>query len=251
MTQYVLLALCIRLPVTTAFKQSTLTNLAVILIFLLLINTVIGTIWFFELTDLEKRKAHENKFELKDEYLAHGIIMILIPWSIFFFLVIVLVKFLCFFFTDGRRRGSRYNRRRMSYGEFVEEEKSDTDTDAVVSVYLNSMEKVKFAKSDGAVNETENSEAVAEQLQCRLCLLNFKPEDEILKFPICEHIFHSHCLKNWLIAFQKCPVCDRNIILMPKNSSDPALHQSQKLEMKAVPGLIEMESVNEGRNMLV
>ena len=114
----------------------------------------------------------------------------------------------------------------MSYGEFVEEEKSDTDTSAVVSVYLNSLGKVKYAMSDGGgVIETEGSETVAaaEKRSCRLCLTNFKNEEEILKFPICEHFFHSHCMKNWLIAYQKCPICDRHIILMPKNSSVPNL----------------------------
>lgn len=49
--QYVLLALCIRFPVTTMFKQATITKGTLFLGLLLLINTIVGTIWFFELTD--------------------------------------------------------------------------------------------------------------------------------------------------------------------------------------------------------
>ena len=37
-----------------------------------------------------------------------------------------------------------------------------------------------------------------------------------MKIPMCEHIFHIHCLKKWLIDFQKCPVCESNIVRMPK-----------------------------------
>ena len=51
--QYVLLALCIRFPVTTAFKQSTITKTSLCLGLILLINTILGTVWFLELTELD------------------------------------------------------------------------------------------------------------------------------------------------------------------------------------------------------
>ena len=107
--QYLLLALCIRFPVTTMFKQNTITKGTLLLGLCLLINTIIGTVWFFELTDPQKKEAlaagtGRKPFDLKDEYLAHGIIMILIPWSIFCFLLIVLVKVICFFFAESKKR---------------------------------------------------------------------------------------------------------------------------------------------------
>lgn len=40
-----------------------------------------------------------------------------------------------------------------------------------------------------------------------------------MKVPMCEHIFHINCLKKWLIDFQKCPVCESNIVRMPKDST--------------------------------
>ena len=38
-----------------------------------------------------------------------------------------------------------------------------------------------------------------------------------MKIPICDHILHPHCLAKWLIDFQKCPVCEANIVKLPPN----------------------------------
>ena len=37
-----------------------------------------------------------------------------------------------------------------------------------------------------------------------------------MKIPMCEHILHINCLKKWLIDFQKCPVCESNIVHLPQ-----------------------------------
>ena len=59
--QYVLLALCIRFPVTTAFKQSTITKTSLCLGLILLINTILGTVWFLELTELDSDDSTKDK----------------------------------------------------------------------------------------------------------------------------------------------------------------------------------------------
>lgn len=74
------------------------------------------------------------------------------------------------------------------------------------------MEQVKFKNEP----DMETQAYMAEQKQCRLCLQYFKEDEELMKIPICEHTLHANCLKKWLIDFQKCPVCDSNIIAMPK-----------------------------------
>ena len=56
---------------------------------------------------------------LRENYMTHGIAMILIPWSIFCFLIIVLIKVVCFFFAEHKKRGTsgiRGNGRLNSYG---------------------------------------------------------------------------------------------------------------------------------------
>ena len=101
--QYTILALTIRLPITSSVGSSSATKMTIILILLLLINTIIGIIWLRELTQPNLNERGEviplprGAFDLKDEYIAHGVVLILVPLSVFIFLLIVLVKFLCFF----------------------------------------------------------------------------------------------------------------------------------------------------------
>ena len=160
LNQYILLALCIRFPATSAFKQTIITRVSILLGFLLLINTIMGTIQFFQLTELEENSqkstvaaasssSSTNKpavFDLNDQYLAHGAIMILIPWSIFFFLIIVLVKVICFFWVEHKKRDhslANRNEARKAYGSFNDDE-VDHETEAVIGVYFRIMERVKF-----------------------------------------------------------------------------------------------------------
>lgn len=42
--QYMIMALCIRIPVTSALKQTTITDICILLVLLLLINTIVGTV---------------------------------------------------------------------------------------------------------------------------------------------------------------------------------------------------------------
>ena len=86
-------------------------------------------------------------FDLKDHYIAHGVIMILIPWSIFFFLIIVLVKVICFFYAEHKKRDNQMMRNaeiRNRYGNFKDEEQIDHETEAVIGVYFKIMDRVKY-----------------------------------------------------------------------------------------------------------
>lgn len=77
--------------------------------------------------------------------MAHGIVMILIPWSIFFFLLIVLVKVICFFYAESKKRGQRRAvSRPNSYGQFNEEESLEQDAEAVIGIYFKIMERVNY-----------------------------------------------------------------------------------------------------------
>lgn len=74
--------------------------------------------------------------------------MILIPWSIFCFLLIVLVKVICFFFAESKKRSQNVARAsgnggRNSYGKFNDDE-LDNETEAVIGVYFKIMDRVKY-----------------------------------------------------------------------------------------------------------
>lgn len=48
--------------------------------------------------------------------------------------------------------------------------------------------------------------------ECVICLENFEKGDSCLAFPVCNHIYHSTCIGNWLRKNPTCPLC-RNSIL--------------------------------------
>ena len=72
-----------------------------------------------------------------------------------------------------------------------------------------------------------------------------------MKIPMCEHIFHIHCLKKWLIDFQKCPVCESNIVELPKDDADRLSSLGKSQELKELPGVRDFNEANDGRNFLV
>ena len=144
--------------------------------------------------------------------------MILVPVSVFLFLIIVLIKVLCFFLADQKQRREKNSMR--NYGQFNDDQTEGDETEAVVGVYFKIMEKVTYQTQLVAENDPEGEEAknlayMIDQRQCRLCLQYFKQGEELMKIPLCEHIFHINCLKKWLMDFQKCPVCESNIISLP------------------------------------
>lgn len=71
-----------------------------------------------------------------------------------------------------------------------------------------------------------------------MCLQYFENGEELMKIPLCNHIFHENCLRRWLVEWQRCPNCDRNIIHMPSNATP-------KLEINSnsnAPSDIEMNN---------
>ena len=42
--------------------------------------------------------------------------------------------------------------------------------------------------------------------ECSICLGNFKVSEEIMSIP-CFHMFHSYCIKQWLMREKICPIC--------------------------------------------
>ena len=114
LVQYAILALTIRLPVMSSISSSSATKLTALLVLFLIANTTTGIIWLRELTEPSEDTPSKDSFNLKDKYIAHGVVLILVPLSVFLFLFIVLVKVLCFFIADPKHRRGRGESR--SYG---------------------------------------------------------------------------------------------------------------------------------------
>ena len=96
-------------------RQNTQTQFIVATVFLLILNTTAGIYMFRRLTSCDGGACDENddaelphdpavtRFVLKDEYVVHGIVLILVPASVFIFLLIVLIKLLCFILVDRKK----------------------------------------------------------------------------------------------------------------------------------------------------
>jgi len=63
-----------------------------------------------------------KRFVLKDEYVVHGIALIIVPASVFVFLLIVLIKLLCFILVD--RKKARQQGDRLGGGVFGSTDKA-------------------------------------------------------------------------------------------------------------------------------
>lgn len=48
--------------------------------------------------------------------------------------------------------------------------------------------------------------------ECSICLEEYVTGDWCQEFPVCNHIYHSNCIDNWLKKNLTCPIC-RNCIL--------------------------------------
>ena len=65
---------------------------------------------------------------------------------------------------------------------------------------------VKKANGRGPVNLGE----VAQE-SCPICYENLGQEDDMLSLPICNHVFHTRCIHNWLTRSPLCPICRSNV----------------------------------------
>ncbi|KAJ6892690.1 hypothetical protein NC651_025789 [Populus alba x Populus x berolinensis] len=48
---------------------------------------------------------------------------------------------------------------------------------------------------------------------CVICLENFQEGEDCQAISLCKHVFHSGCLKEWLVQNQTCPLCRLPVLL--------------------------------------
>ncbi|CAK7327637.1 unnamed protein product [Dovyalis caffra] len=48
---------------------------------------------------------------------------------------------------------------------------------------------------------------------CVICLEDFKVGEDCQVLFLCKHVFHSDCLKEWLVRNQRCPLCRIPVLL--------------------------------------
>ncbi|CAH8381978.1 unnamed protein product [Eruca vesicaria subsp. sativa] len=48
-------------------------------------------------------------------------------------------------------------------------------------------------------------------LECAVCLNEFEDDETLRLLPKCDHVFHPHCIGEWLQGHVTCPVCRTNL----------------------------------------
>ncbi|WVZ06189.1 hypothetical protein V8G54_019535, partial [Vigna mungo] len=48
--------------------------------------------------------------------------------------------------------------------------------------------------------------------ECAVCLLEFEDSDTVKMLPLCQHVFHQHCIDQWLPSRLTCPICRQKLI---------------------------------------
>ncbi|KAJ4900682.1 E3 ubiquitin-protein ligase ATL31 [Raphanus sativus] len=48
-------------------------------------------------------------------------------------------------------------------------------------------------------------------LECAICLNEFQDDETLRLLPKCDHVFHPHCIGEWLQSHVTCPVCRTNL----------------------------------------
>ncbi|KAI4306849.1 hypothetical protein L6164_030093 [Bauhinia variegata] len=54
---------------------------------------------------------------------------------------------------------------------------------------------------------TSGSNCALEEIECCICLGEFKDGDKLKVLPGCDHSFHSECVDKWLVNQSSCPLC--------------------------------------------
>ena len=85
---------------------------------------------------------------------------------------------------------------------------------------IDSLPKFKYNKIDlnGSFSDDKNE-------VCAICLCDFEQDELMLKLPLCNHIFHSNCVTNWISRNSFCPYCRRQISIH-ENDKSPIIPQN-------------------------
>ncbi len=73
--------------------------------------------------------------------------------------------------------------------------------------------KVKRAEVIKGLKERKPLEKGASVVgeMCSICQDEFKEGELTLDLKVCDHHFHSKCIKRWLVWKQECPLCKRAV----------------------------------------
>lgn len=67
------------------------------------------------------------------------------------------------------------------------------------------------------------------EMECAVCLENFRVGEECRLLPKCKHCFHAECIDSWLLKAAVCPICRTEAI-----SQTLGVHDRNQFEVAVV-----------------
>lgn len=90
------------------------------------------------------------------------------------------------------------------------------------------------------IYSSESFQGMNLDLECAVCLSQFKENEELRVLPNCKHMFHPSCIDNWLRSHPTCPLCRSIIMSFSWTSQNPPAGDTP--EAGAVAGSFLMNS---------
>lgn len=115
---------------------------------------------------------------------------IIIVLYIAFFLLAAAVALCLRHYRDRRLHHELYNNRRLAAAPGLGPE----EIESLPSLRFSEMKMHKIDEKD-------------QQLECSVCLNEFKDEEVLRILPHCLHVFHPQCISPWLSDHLTCPIC--------------------------------------------
>lgn len=108
--------------------------------------------------------------------------------------------------SDDGSNSTQRHKNRKSYCKVHDEE--SLFPVSLPSEDMNENESISEAELEGESLQKSSDTSASEQF-CNICLEEYKVGEEIgwSKNDLCHHVFHKHCILEWLVQHQDCPIC--------------------------------------------
>jgi Ring finger domain len=118
----------------------------------------------------------------------------------------LLLKTKVYYFDDVAARAATDPTRKHSLPEQPQAEFSESTSDLVQSK-VGTITETNFIDDDDDDNSNNNHNNSGDEIRCAICLLPLQDRIDVIGKLPCHHCMHKHCLKEWLMRKNRCPLC--------------------------------------------